>query len=158
MKNIWNTPNIPMVGWTEDVGNKIPKTNGHNTPYYKMEKVFKEETKEWILEQVEALEKTLETRLVTPNMILPQSGKCTKCNCLLRKRGACIFLCACKTIRIQRCVRCSVIQWLLEGVMEKRSHSQIYEKTTNIHPGFIVCHSCQLPITLRNFCKIQINE
>ena len=120
-----NVTHFPNIEWTDDVETHFPEKNNHNTPYYKVNKVFPESLVTWVVDRASNFEQTLPFfQNDTGIEIIPtKSNRCSRCNRNFNEnRSACIIVCACfskkKTVKIQCCIRCALVQWLLQGCCE----------------------------------------
>jgi hypothetical protein len=159
--------NFESISWVQDVSEHFPEKNNHNTPYYGVNKIYKETFKSWLKNSEQVLKENIkffnnfENNF---NVIVVKSKKCAKCNRKFKDGNyGCFIYCACiiqkKTIKIQCCIRCVFLNWIIKGSLTNdQGKSSLYKSDFSTHPGYTKCKQCDHAITLNDFYKIKLLE
>lgn len=147
---------LPSVELVPDAHRFFPGRNNHNTPYYSTENVFEPSFCEAMYRVAKTVPTAEKSELAKCNFIYPKSGKCSKCNCLLKQCTAGITLCKCieSELAVTMCIECLLLRWVICACSGGKVRSPLYLNKWVEHPGFAECPRCTMPLTLSDFRKI----
>ena len=145
---------LPIVRLVDDAKRFFTERNNHNTHYYSTKVIFEESFREALVDIIQHV--PLYEGEVS-SLTFPESGRCSKCNCLFRTRYACVTLCDDKQI-VTTCLDCAILRWLIDGstATRKKARSPIYLNEWTQHRGFSQCPACRVPLALCDFRKIKM--
>lgn len=144
---------LPIVRLVDDAMRFFPERNNHNTHYYSTKVIFEESFREALLDIIQRVP-LFEGDASTIDF--PESGRCSKCNCLFRTRYACVTLCDDKQ-RVTTCLECAILRWLIDGSTARgKARSPLYLNEWTRHRGFSPCPVCRIPLALCDFRKLKI--
>jgi hypothetical protein len=155
------------ISWVDNVSLYFPEKNSHNTPYYGVNKIYGESFKSWLQKCEQILKENVKLFQNYQNNVevtFVKSNKCAKCNRKFNnKTFGCFIYCACvvkkKQIKIQCCIRCVFLHWIIEGsVVDDNGKSSLYKSNFSTHSGYTKCKECDYVITLNDFYKIKVLE
>lgn len=141
-----------------EVLENFPTSNGHNKFFYGYKALFHPRIQALIESRTLLMEHTLpvfdRTTMLPAGMELKytETRKCVNCNKAFfgkdgRLRwGAIVLPCSNsgKTLRVDRCVQCKVIQWMVEGAMRTKLREKPHWPPVDDwrHPGYAPCSHC----------------
>lgn len=138
---------------SQQVLEDFPTSNGHNKLFYGYKALFDPKIQAFIAERTQLIcDMLTEYNGTEFELKLSDSRKCVNCNkAFVGKEGsrlrwgAIVMPCGnAKVIRVDRCVQCKVIQWMVEGAMRTKLREKPHWPPLDQwqHPGYAPCSHC----------------